>query len=149
MSGAVSRLPMNMRQEESPGNTGSDSDIGCRTPYGTQGQVYRHLRIARPLPGGRLLRFGDLWLRIVSRMATSGVDKWLTATATLCRILGMNRGRDITRLTAPLIFLIKVREGSVFPRVLFCLCQLKVLNSHCDFIALKIGHGKTKIPVGI
>ena len=44
--------------------TGTGSDVGRRTPYGLQGQVYRHLRVARPLPGGRLLKpRGDMRIR--------------------------------------------------------------------------------------
>lgn len=36
-------------------------------PYGLQAQVYRHLRAARPLPGGRVLKlsFQAMWRHIV------------------------------------------------------------------------------------
>ena len=36
-------------------------------PYGLQAQVYRHLRAARPLPGGRVLKrtFQAVWRHIV------------------------------------------------------------------------------------
>jgi len=51
--------------------TGVDGDIGGRTPYGLQGQVYRQLRVARPLPGGRLLK---------RAVATRRSDKWRAGT---------------------------------------------------------------------